>query len=109
IATFHDAWYYFAREYGLKVAATFKPFPGQQPSPAWLAGFIETVRRENIQWIFSEPQFSPDAISQVAKDLGVRVSVLDPEGGAGDYNGETGYIAMMKWNAAVLLETLGQQ
>ncbi len=107
-ATFHEAWFYFAQEYGLVVAAAFEPFPGRQPSPAWLAEFSDTVKKNNIKWIFSEPQFSADAISQVAKDLNVRLGVLDPEGGKGEYKGEKGYIAMMKWNAKVLLDALGQ-
>ena len=108
IATFHDAWFYFAQEYGLEVAASFEPFAGRQPSPAWLTEFIETVKKKNIKWIFSEPQFSTDAISQVAKDLGVKVGVLDPEGGVGEYDGEKGYIAMMKWNAETILEALSE-
>jgi zinc transport system substrate-binding protein len=107
-ATFHEAWFYFAQEYGLEVAAAFEPFPGREPTPKYLAEFGDTVKKKNIKWVFSEPQFSSDAISQVAKDLGVKLGVLDPEGGTEKYGSESGYIAMMKHNADTILKALSE-
>jgi ABC-type Zn uptake system ZnuABC Zn-binding protein ZnuA len=107
-ATFHEAWFYFAREYGLEVAMAFEPFPGREPTPKYLAEFGDTVKKKNIKWVFSEPQFSSDAISQVAKDLGVKLGVLDPEGGMADDAKEHGYIPMMQRNAETILKALSE-
>jgi zinc transport system substrate-binding protein len=107
-ATFHEAWFYFAQEYGLEVATAFEPFPGREPTPQYLAEFSDAVKKKNIKWVFSEPQFSSDAISQVAKDLGVKLGVLDPEGGmAGDAKA-SGYIPMMERNADTILKALSE-
>lgn len=106
-ATFHEAWFYFANAYGLEVAAAFEPFPGKEPTPEFLAEFIKTVREHNLKVIFSEPQFSPEAMKQLAKDLGVRLEQLDPEGGGTD---ETqSYIAMMRFNAQVIYKALNSK
>jgi len=107
--TFHEAWFYFAQEYGLNIAAAFEPFPGRQPTPAWLAEFEDAIRKNNVKWIFSEPQFSDAAVSQVAKDLNVKLGVLDPEGGVSEYEGQKGYIPMMKHNAETIRKALEEQ
>jgi zinc transport system substrate-binding protein len=107
-ATFHEAWFYFARDYGLEVAAAFEPFPGREPTPKYLAEFGDTVKKRNIKWVFSEPQFSSDAILQVAKDLDVKLGVLDPEGGMADDAKERGYIPMMEHNADTILKALNE-
>jgi ABC-type Zn uptake system ZnuABC Zn-binding protein ZnuA len=107
-ATFHEAWFYFAKEYGLDVAEAFEPFPGKEPTPAYLKTFGDTVKAKGIKWIFSEPQFSSDAISQVAADLNVKLGVLDPEGGWAQDPSQRGYIQMMKRNAETILKAMNE-
>lgn len=107
-ATFHEAWFYFAKEYGLDVAEAFEPFPGKEPTPAYLKEFRDTIRAKGIKWIFSEPQFSSDAIAQVATDLNVRLGVLDPEGGQGKDPAQQGYIPMMLRNAQTIAKALSE-
>ena len=105
-ATFHEAWFYFAQAYGLKVAAAFEPFPGKEPTPEYLADFIKTIKTNKIKVIFSEPQFSSDALVQVARDLQVKIDTLDPEGGATEQT--LTYIGMMKYNADKLYNALSK-
>jgi zinc transport system substrate-binding protein len=103
-ATFHEAWFYFANTYGLKVAAAFEPFPGKEPTPEFLAEFTKAVKKENVKVIFSEPQLSPEAIRQIAKDMGVKLEQLDPIGG--DSPQTQNYIATIKYNARIIYDTL---
>ena len=79
--TFHEAWFYFAQAYGLEVAEAFEPFPGKEPTPEFLAHFIDVIKKNNIKVVFVEPQFSPESIQQVANDLHLKIRTLDPEGG----------------------------
>jgi zinc transport system substrate-binding protein len=104
IVTFHEAWFYFAAAYGLDIVAAFEPFPGKEPTPAFLAEFTKTIKDNNIKVIFSEPQFSPDAIRQLAQDLGVKLETIDPEGGT---TKETStYIGLMQYNADKIYQAL---
>lgn len=95
IVTHHNAWRYFAGEYGLTVVGTFETNPGQEPTAKDLADLQETVSRYGIATLFSEPQLSEQALRPFIQDLRLDVAVLDPEGGTEDM----GYIDMMKYNA----------
>jgi ABC-type Zn uptake system ZnuABC Zn-binding protein ZnuA len=96
IATFHDAFGYFAAAYSLDVVATFEPFPGKEPGPRFIQEFQRKVRAAGIRVLFSEPQLSVEAIRPIARDAGVTISVLDPIGGVPD---RESYIALMLFNA----------
>jgi zinc transport system substrate-binding protein len=104
IATFHEAWFYFAQAYGLTVAEAFEPFPGKEPTPEFLSHFIDTIKKHNITVVFAEPQFSPESIRQVAKDLNLKVRIIDPEGGGTPQT--KSYIDMMKFNTDVIYAAL---
>jgi ABC-type Zn uptake system ZnuABC Zn-binding protein ZnuA len=96
IATFHDAFGYFAAAYDLEVAAVFAPYPGLEPGPRFVIEFQEKIRASPIRVVFSEPQLSIDSIRPLAHDLGVTISMLDPLGGV---PGREGYIETALFNA----------
>jgi len=102
--TFHEAWFYFAQGYGLTVAEAFEPFPGKEPTPEFLAHFIDTIKKHNITVVFAEPQFSPESIRQVANDLHLKVRIIDPEGGGTPET--SSYIGMMRFNTDVIYDAL---
>lgn len=103
IATFHEAWSYFARDYDLWIVATFEPFPGQTPSPEDLAEYEEAIRTHGLETIFAEPQLASDALKQVAKDVNVRLKVLDPVGGV---PGRDSYRRLTEYNVATIRNAL---
>ncbi|MGL4369732.1 MAG: metal ABC transporter substrate-binding protein, partial [Spirochaetota bacterium] len=57
ILTFHEAFPYFAQEYGLEIAAVVQREPGSEPSAKELADPIDLVRRSGIKALFAEPQY----------------------------------------------------
>jgi len=95
IATFHNAWSYFAQENGLTIITTFEEFPGEEPTPEYLSEFIEHIEADKISVIYAEPQFSTATLEPIAKDLGVKISVLDPIGGV---PGRESYINLLRYN-----------
>jgi ABC-type Zn uptake system ZnuABC Zn-binding protein ZnuA len=96
IATFHDAFGYFAEAFGLEVAAVFEPYPGREPSPRFVAEFQRQVRASGVRTLFAEPQLSLDPLRPLARDLGVTLSVLDPLGGVA---GRDTYLELLRFNA----------
>jgi ABC-type Zn uptake system ZnuABC Zn-binding protein ZnuA len=96
IATFHDAFGYFAEAFGLEVAAVFEPYPGREPSPRFVAEFQRRVRASGVRTLFAEPQLSLEPLRPVARDLGVTLSVLDPLGGVA---GRDTYLELLRFNA----------
>ncbi len=100
---FHDAWPYFAARYGLDLVVEIEPFPGREPSPAYLAMALRLVRESGARAIFSETQLNRRPAQVVADEAGVALFELDPLGGAAD---RSTYQELMRWNARVLLEGL---
>jgi ABC-type Zn uptake system ZnuABC Zn-binding protein ZnuA len=96
IATFHDAFGYFAEAFGLEVAAVFEPYPGREPSPRFVAEFQRQVRASGVRILFAEPQLSLDPLRPLARDLGVTLSVLDPLGGVA---GRDSYLDLLRFDA----------
>ncbi|OGF32314.1 hypothetical protein A2533_04525 [Candidatus Falkowbacteria bacterium RIFOXYD2_FULL_35_9] len=103
ILVFHDAWGYFADHFGLFIAASFEPFPVQEPTPKYLKELQDIVNEKKIKTIFVEPQLSTQSISALAKDLGVSINVLDPLGGV---NGRNSYIELIDFNVNNIYDLL---
>jgi ABC-type Zn uptake system ZnuABC Zn-binding protein ZnuA len=105
IATFHDAFGYFAEAYGLQVAAVFEPYAGIEPTPRFIVEFQRKIRASGVRVVFTEPQLSVEALRPIARDLGVALAVLDPLGGL---PGRERYVDLLLFNArAVAAATRG--
>ena len=50
------------------------------PGAEQLAEIREIIEHDNVSCIFSEPQFNPDIIKAVAKDMDIQTGVIDPLG-----------------------------
>lgn len=83
IVTFHPAWAYFARRYGLEQVAFLVESPGKEPAARWLAEVADTMRRLGISAVFAEPQSNPALAEALAREIGAKVLLLDPLGGEG--------------------------
>jgi ABC-type Zn uptake system ZnuABC Zn-binding protein ZnuA len=101
----HAAWTYFARRYNLVQAAVVEPFPGREPSPRYLAGLAQLMRREQVQAVVIEPQLSANAAQALARETGARVGLMDPYGGPG-VPGRESYLDLMRYNVASLVKLL---
>jgi zinc transport system substrate-binding protein len=101
--TFHSAWAYFSRRYGLKVAAVIEESPGKEPAPRHVKKIIEILKSLNTRVIFAEPQFSPKIAETIAREAGAKVLFLDPEGGQ---KGRETYIEMMRYNLTIMEQAL---
>jgi zinc transport system substrate-binding protein len=101
--TFHSAWNYFSRRYGLKVAAVIEESPGKEPSPRHVKRIIDILKGLNTRVIFAEPQFSPKIAETIAREAGAQVLILDPEGGQ---KGRETYLELMRYNLSVMEKAL---
>lgn len=100
IITFHDGWRYFAKEFGLNVAGVFEQFAGREPTPQELVELQKIIKSNNIQVVYSEPQFSPVALKSLATDLNLEMKELDPMGGA---PGRETFIKLMEYNVSQIV------
>lgn len=101
--TFHPAWDYFSRQYGLECVGVIESAPGRNPSPKHIRQLVDQIRQYGIKAVFAEPQFNPKIAEVVAKEAGVQVLLLDPLGGP-DLKDRDTYINLMKYNLRILEE-----
>ncbi|MYC01972.1 MAG: hypothetical protein F4X58_08625 [Chloroflexi bacterium] len=76
LVTFHDAFGYFARRYGLEVAGFVVEGPEQGVSADALAGLIELIEHEGVQTVFHEPQFDASILDTVADESGAARGII---------------------------------
>lgn len=111
IITFHEAFPYFAAEFGLNIASVIEREHGTTPSPKELNEIVETIKSENQKMnngksipLFAEPQYSSSSAKIIANETGSKIFELDPCV-TGDL-GKDSYINAMKKNLTVLKEAL---
>ncbi len=77
---FHDAYQYFEERFNVKVLGAFTVNTDVMPGAEQLAEIREIIEHDKVACVFSEPQFNPDIINAVAKDMKIKTGILDPLG-----------------------------
>lgn len=107
IVTFHEAFDYFAQDFGLNIVATIQNEHGAAPSARDLAVLSTLLREQSVKALFAEPQYEDASVDLLAKETGLPVSLLDPavsgEMDAGDFDA---YLRIMQQNADTIAEAL---
>lgn len=107
IVTFHEAFPYFAQEFGLNIAAVIERDPGTAPSPKELEAIIAVIKKSGIKALFVEPQYSAKAAKTISQETGATLYDLDPAvTGIAAADGYDDYIEIMNQNLSVLKEAL---
>ena len=77
---FHDAYQYFEKRFNINVLGAFTVNTDVMPGAEQLAEIREIIEHDKVSCVFSEPQFNPDIIKAVAKDMNIQTGVIDPLG-----------------------------
>jgi ABC-type Zn uptake system ZnuABC Zn-binding protein ZnuA len=102
VVSFHDAFPYYARAYGLTVVGTVVRSPGQEPSAGEVGALIEEIRAAGVHAILSEVQFN-DAVSKtIADETGATVVSELYTDSLGDPPVDT-YEALIRWDSDRIL------
>ena len=95
IVTFHEAFPYFAKEYGLNIVGVVQREAGSEPSAKELQETIEKIKK-------LEPQYSTKAAETISKETNVKVYTLDPI--VTEESKNSSYIDIMNKNLETLKE-----
>src|SRR6185295_6317382 len=105
LVTFHDAFPYFAREYGIEVVGVAVQAPGQDPSAGEIAALIRAIKAAGVKAIFSESQFPTSLVDQIARETGAKVVAQLYDDSLGDPPVDT-YAGMIQWDVDQLVRAL---
>ena len=104
IVTYHDAFPYFTRRYGLEIAGVVEQQPGVPPGPKYLSELGKRIRAQKIPAIFVPPGVRNPLAQRLARDLKVKLAELDTlESGP---LSPSAYEEQMIFNATVLETSL---
>ena len=101
--TFHNAFTYFAKEYGLSQHTILSSDPHDEPTSKTLEEIINLAKEMKIQIIFTEEGVDKRTSEVIAKELGGKVLTLSPLEMS---ETNTSYIEKMEVNLANLKEAL---
>lgn len=104
IITFHEAFPYFANEFGLNIPDVINHDPESEPSAKQISKTINVMRENNINSLFIEPQYKSTAAETISKETGAKIYILDPA--VTGENSKDAYIEIMNKNADTLKEAL---
>jgi ABC-type Zn uptake system ZnuABC Zn-binding protein ZnuA len=109
MVVYHDAWGYFAGDYGLEVVAAVQPSDFAEPSAAEVRAIIDQVREAGVPALFGSEVFPSRVVQAIADETGADyVGTLSDDalpGDAGDP--EHSYEGLMVANARLIVEALG--
>jgi ABC-type Zn uptake system ZnuABC Zn-binding protein ZnuA len=109
LLTYHDAYAYFADEYGWEVIGAIQPSDFAEPSAHDVADLVAQVRDAGVPAIFGSEVFPSPVLEQIGDETGVRyVDVLrddDLPGEPGD--DEHSWLGLMLFDYVVMVESLG--
>ena len=104
IVVVHESWPYFARRFGLEIAAALEPTPGVPPSPAYLASLTARMRDAQVRAIIAEPYANAALVAKVAALSGARDARLASS--VGGLPEARDYLALFDVDVARLVEAL---
>lgn len=109
IVVSHEAFGYFANDYGFRQVAIRGVNPQEEPSPSKMAELVQTCRENNVRYIFFEKLTSPKLSETLAREVGAETLVLNDAAGLSEEDIKTGkdYITVMYENLGNLKKALG--
>ncbi len=105
LVTSHDAFGYFARDYGFTVHPISGFSTDSEPNARRLAGLIDLIRRERIPAVFAESSVNPQLVANLVSETGVRLGGTLYADGLGPDDAGT-YEGMYRHNVSTIVDAL---
>ncbi len=109
LVTYHDAYAYWAQNYGWTVVGAVQPADFGDPTPRAVADLIDQIEAEGVPAIFGSEVFPSPVLEQIANETGVTyVDDLRDD----DLPGEPGddvhsWLGLMRQNYITMVDALG--
>lgn len=105
LVTSHDAFQYFAKEYGFEVHSVEGVNREKQASAKEVVALMATIREKGVQAIFVEDNLNPKVSSELTRETGAKVGGTLVADGLGTGASST-YEGMMRHNVNTIIDGL---
>ena len=111
LVTYHDAYAYFAKNFGWEVVGAIQPSSFSDPTPAEVAGLIEQIRSTGVPTIFGSEVFPSSVLEAIAAETGVRYedSLRDDDLPGMPGEAQHSLLELLRYNYRTMISGLGGQ
>ena len=111
LVTYHDAYAYFAKNFGWEVVGAIQPSSFDDPTPAEVAGLIEQIRATGVPTIFGSEVFPSSVLEAIAAETGVRYedSLRDDDLPGMPGEPQHSLLELLRYNYRTMISGLGGQ
>jgi len=106
LVTSHDAFGYFARDFGFKVHPLLGASTAGEANARRVAATIDLIRREKIKAVFAEVSANPRLIQTIVRETGARLGQPLWGDGLGTEPGNATIEAMFRHNLSAIVDAL---
>jgi zinc/manganese transport system substrate-binding protein len=107
LVTSHDAFGYFAREFGFSIYPIEGVTTSDQPSAKKVAELVDTIRAERVKAVFFENIENPKVIAEITRETGAKVGgELYADGLGAPGTDAATYAGMMRHNVNTIVDAL---
>jgi len=109
LVTYHDAYAYFAKNFGWEVVGAIQPSSFDEPTPAEVGNLIEQIRTEGVPTIFGSEVFPSSVLEAVAAETGVRYedSLRDDDLPGAPGEAQHSLLELLRYNYRTMIGGLG--
>jgi len=105
LVTSHDAFQYFAKEYGFQIDSIEGLTTEQEPSVSHVSALIDEIKKQQVKAIFLENTLNPKVSVEITRESGAKIGGTLYADGLGPGDGAT-YVGMMRHNVSTIVDAL---
>jgi zinc/manganese transport system substrate-binding protein len=105
LVTSHDAFQYFANDYGFQIDSIEGLTTDQEPSVSHVSAMIEEIKKQGVKAIFLENALNPKVSVEITRESGAKIGGTLYADGLGPGDGET-YAGMVRHNVNTIVDAL---
>ena len=111
LLTYHDAYAYFAKNFGWEVIGAVQPKNFSDPNASDVAGLIDQVKAQGVTTIFGSEVFPSKVLEEIGRATGAKYEASLRDDDLPGAPGEPGHswLGLMKYNYATMIKGLGGQ
>jgi ABC-type Zn uptake system ZnuABC Zn-binding protein ZnuA len=109
LLTYHDAYAYFAKDYGWNVIGAVQPSNFEDPQPKEIARLIDQIRERKVPVIFGSEVFPSKVLKQIGRETGARYEDTLRDDDLPGKPGEAGHswLGLMRYDYRTMIKGLG--
>ena len=105
LVTSHDAFQYFAKDFGFQIDSIEGLTTDQEPSVSHVTALIAEIKKQGVKAIFLENTLNPKVSVEITRESGAKIGGSLYADGLGPGDGET-YAGMVRHNVTTIVNAL---